>query len=128
MNKIFQLVLLAVFLLAVSPCIWSQQNNASINAAQQDTPDEIGKLKKNCPLKHVIGCAEVIFTGQPVHVAVGSLAPQNGVGAGLALVGHWTTENWRNSWNADSVATANGSWRAGFYLKFVDSRQSDIPI
>jgi hypothetical protein len=94
--------------------------------AKIDPPGELDKLKQSCGAFKFIGCAEVLFTGKPVHIAVGSLAPQNGFGAGLAYVGHKTTENWRTSWNADAVGTMNASWRAGFYLKFVDSREKDI--
>ncbi|HZI56850.1 MAG TPA: hypothetical protein VFF39_08745 [Verrucomicrobiae bacterium] len=102
----------------------SAAQNVTQNAAQEDPPDEIGKFKKNCPFKHLIGCAEVLFTGQPLHIAVGSIAPQNGFGAGLAYVGHKTTDNWRTSWSTDAVASSNGSWRAGLYMKFVDTRMN----
>jgi hypothetical protein len=104
--------------------LWCQQDTTA-NAAKQDPADEIGKFKKNCLFKHVIGCAEVLFTGQPLHIAVGTIAPQNGFASGLAYVGHKDTENWSNSWNADAVASANGSWRAGLYVKFVDTRLVD---
>jgi hypothetical protein len=118
------LLLLMVSVIAAT----AQCQSTSSTVAAQDPSDELGKLKKNCPFKHVMGCAEVLFTGQPVHVAVGTLAPQNGIGVGVAYVGHKTTENWRNSWNADGVGSTNGSWRAGFYVKFVDSRQPDIDV
>jgi hypothetical protein len=98
------------------------QQGTTTNVQQEDPPDEIGKFKKNCPFKHLIGCAEVLFTGQPLHIAVGSIAPQNGFGAGLAYVGHKDSENWSTSWNADAVGSNNGSWRAGLYVKFVDTR------
>jgi hypothetical protein len=42
----------------------------------------------------------------------------------LAYVGHKTTENWRISWDSDAVASNNASWRAGVYLKFVDTHES----
>ena len=64
--------------------------------------------------------------GKPVHVAVGSIAPQNGFGAGLAYLGHKTTDNWRISWNTDAVASINTSWRAGFYFKLVDTHQKPV--
>ena len=73
-------------------------------------------------------CAEVLFTDHPMHIAVGSLAPQNGVGTGLSLVGHWTTLNWRNSWDFDGVGTSNGSWRAGGYLTLVHVHRPKITI
>ncbi len=112
--------ILLVFLLFAG-ALWAQQP-ATPSVAQEDPHDEIGKLKKNCPFKHVMGCAEVLFTGQPLHIAVGSIAPQNGFGVGLAYVGHKTTDNWRISWNSDAVASNNASWRAGLYVKFVDTR------
>ena len=105
---------------------WSQEDGTAASIAEKDSPGELGKLRDNCPIKHVIGCAEVLFTGQPVHIAVGTIAPQNGVGAGVAYLGHKTTDNWRINWNSDAVASSNASWRAGLYVKFVDSRQPDM--
>ena len=64
----------------------------------------------------------------PLHIAVGSIAPQNGFGGGVAYVGHHTTENWRDNWNADAIATGNGSWRAGFYAKFVHTPSEPIIV
>ena len=88
-----------------------------------DDPTETAKLKENCAsfqFSKIGSCAELLFTGHPVHIAVGSLAPQNGFGAGLAFVGFIPpSKSWRPSWNADAVATPNGSWRAGVYFKFV---------
>ncbi|HEY2914581.1 MAG TPA: hypothetical protein VGK21_14555 [Candidatus Angelobacter sp.] len=95
-----------------------------------DPGDEIGQLKKNCPFHSIPGCLQVLFTGQPVHIAVGSIAPQNGFAAGLAYVGghNNVSGNWRNTWNADGVVSPNLSWRTGVYLKFVDSRIKDVGI
>lgn len=105
-----------------------QQARTPVSVAAEDPSTELGQLKKNCLFKHVIGCAEVLITGQPIHLAVGSLPPQNGVGFGLAYVGHKTTDNWRISWNGDGVASPNASWRTGIYVKFVDSRQADVGV
>jgi hypothetical protein len=89
-----------------------------------DNPSELYKLQQSCfNFKGLPDCAEELFTGQPVHIAVGSIAPQNGFGAGVAYVGHKTTENWRTSWDADAVGSINGSWRAGVYLKLVDTKE-----
>jgi hypothetical protein len=107
----------------------AQQPSVDVNVKRQDPGDEIGKLKKNCPFQHIMGCLEVLLTGQPLHVAVGSIAPQNGFGAGLAYVGHKTpNEDWRITWNADAIGSVNGSWRAGMYWKFVDTKLPDIGI
>ena len=93
--------------------------------AAEDPANEWGEIAKNC-LKHVVGCMEVLFTGQPLHIAVGSLAPQNGLAYGLAYVGRKDTKsgNWRISWNGDAVVSSNRSWRAGLFVKFVDSHIS----
>ena len=80
-------------------------------------------FKKGCgnfSLKSIPGCAEVFFTGHPLHIAVGSIAPGNGFGAGPAFVTHYTpNENWRLSFNADAIVSSNGSWRAGVYGKAI---------
>ncbi len=50
--------------------------------------------------------------GQPMHIAVGSLSPQNGFGAGLAFVEHKDYSNeWRATWNAtpSPPPTAHGA-------------------
>ena len=103
----------------------AQQSSTPANTERIDNPSELSKLQTSCfDLKKIADCGEELFTGQPVHIAVGSIAPQNGFGAGLAYVGHKTTENWRVSWNSDAVASGNASWRAGIYLKFVDTHES----
>jgi hypothetical protein len=63
-------------------------------------------------------CGQTLVMGQPMHIAVGSLSPQNGFGAGLAFVEHKDfASEWRDSWDIDALATTNGSWRAGAYMK-----------
>jgi len=67
---------------------------------------------------HLEGTAQTLVTGQPLHIAVGSIAPQNGFGAGLAFVEHKNfSDEWRTSIDVDAIATGNQSWRAGAYLK-----------
>jgi hypothetical protein len=90
-------------------------------------------------LAGIIGCAETLFTGTPFHIAVGSFAPQNGVGFGLAAAemyhptycASWIdfakppaagTRNachWSLNFNAEGLATSNQSWSAGFYMSAV---------
>jgi len=94
-----------------------------------DPPGEGAKLRESCfsfTFSALGSCAEELFTGVPLHVAVGSIAPQDGFGGGVAYVGHHTTDNWRNNWNADAVASGNGSWRAGLYVKFVHTPNEPV--
>jgi hypothetical protein len=67
---------------------------------------------------NLVGIGQTLFTGQPIHIAAGSLSPQNGFGLGLAFgeEKHFANE-WRTTIETDAVATPNQSWRAGAYLK-----------
>jgi hypothetical protein len=128
-----QLLLLSLsiaILAATSAPTRAQQNSPTASTTDRiDSPDELDILKGNCPdIKKLFGCAQELFSGQPVHIAVGSIAPQNGFGAGVAYVGHKTTEYWRDTWNADAVGSINGSWRAGFYMKFVPTEAKGITV
>lgn len=63
-------------------------------------------------------CLQTLVMGQPMHITAGSLAPDDGIAAGLAFVEHKDyTNEWRASWDVDAEATGNGSWRAGAYMK-----------
>jgi hypothetical protein len=107
----------------------AQQPSPAPTPARIDSPSEIDKLKESCfSLMGIPDCAEELFTGTPIHIAVGSIAPQNGFGAGVAYLGHKTTDNWRNSWNADAIGSINGSWRAGFYMKFVHTPNNPVGV
>ena len=107
----------------------SQAPTPASPTATVDSPNETDKLKQSCgafTFKAVPDCVEEVLTGQPVHIAVGSIAPQNGFGAGLAYVKNKNTENWRINSDLDAVASNNASWRAGAYVKFVHSGQALI--
>jgi hypothetical protein len=63
-------------------------------------------------------CGQTLVMGQPMHITVGSLAPQNGIAAGLAFVEHKNfSDEWRTTYDIDGQASGNGSWRAGAYMK-----------
>ncbi len=87
-------------------------------------------------LRGIPGCAQTLFSGTPFHIAVGSLAPQNGIGAGLAFAefyhptycaswvdfthdapaGRRNACHWSLNISADGQASENASWRTGIYL------------
>jgi len=121
----------ACFLL-LSSAARAQDNPPPAPVPNVDNPAETSKFKESCTsfsFSSLGGCAELLFTGKPLHIAVGSLAPQNGFGAGLAWVGFIApTENWVPSYNLDAVATPNGSWRAGAYFKFVHTHRPKIIV
>jgi hypothetical protein len=78
---------------------------------------------------HLVDIGQTLVTGQPIHIALGSLAPQNGFGAGLAFVEHkdFKSEQ-RMTFDVDAVATPNLSWRAGSYLTTYKLPQSNQTI
>jgi hypothetical protein len=77
----------------------------------------------------VASCADTLFTDHPMHIAAGSIAPQNGFGLGPAFVAHWTpNDSWRLSWDVDAVASTNASWRAGAYMTAVWDRHRHIVV
>ncbi len=110
--RIASLLLLASF----SLCAQESQLGADFRHEKED-------FQNSCSgsfFKAVSGCAQTLFTDHPLHIAVGSIAPQNGFAAGPAFVAHYTpNERWRLSWDADAVASKNSSWRAGVYMKAV---------
>lgn len=101
---------------------------------QAELRGEGDRFQKNCLHPSSLfgalgGCGQVLFTDHPLHIAAGSLAPQNGFGAGVALTTHYTpNENWRLFFDLDGVATINGSWRAGAYMTAVLIRHPQIVV
>jgi hypothetical protein len=58
--------------------------------------------------------------GKPLHVALGSIAPQNGFSAGPAFTHERNyTNGWTLKYNADAVVSTNQSYRAGLYMKAI---------
>ena len=124
MRKLTLILALLALQSAVAPAQESQ-----IHA---DFRGEATRFKLSCDgftFKKIPGCADLLFTDHPLHIAAGSIAPQNGFGAGGAYVGHYTpNELWRTSWDADAIASDNGSWRAGFYFKAIHTPIKKIKI
>jgi hypothetical protein len=79
-------------------------------------------------LKAIPMCGYTLFTDHPLHIAAGSLPPQNGFGLGGAFVWAQETRNWRLSWDLDAVgATSGGAWRAGGYMKLIHTPHPTKP-
>jgi len=78
--------------------------------------------------KLVTGCAYELFTDHPLHIAAGSMPPQNGFGLGGAFVADKNTKNWRLTWDVDAVGSTNASWRAGGYMKLIHTPKEEIHV
>lgn len=79
-------------------------------------------------LKTVPGCGYELFTDHPLHIAAGSMPPQNGFGLGGAFVWSKNTKNWRLSADVDAVGATSGAWRAGAYLKLIHTPRETIHV
>jgi hypothetical protein len=108
---------LAVMLLLVSTAALAQES--WVHADFRREGERVADACKFHNLMSVGSCAYTLFTDHPLHIAAGSMPPQNGFGLGAAYVATRNTKNWRLSWNADAVGATSGAWRAGGYLKLV---------
>ena len=96
------------------------QNESAFHAELRREGERLKETCSELNLKQIGGCAVALATDHPLHVSFGTLAPQNGVGFGPALVMHHTpNENWRLNWSADFAGAFSGGWRTGAYLKIV---------
>jgi len=116
---------LAVILLSAATAIGQE---TELGADFRGEHDRVGEACGN-GLKGIGGCIEELFTDHPVHIAVGSIAPDNGFGAGLAFIPHYTpNENWRLTWDLDAIGSSNASWRAGAYMKIIHTPVEHIMV
>jgi hypothetical protein len=114
-----------VLLCLASTCAMAQKN-----WLQEDFRREGERVGDACnaSFKAVPGCAIELFTDHPLHIAAGSMPPQNGFGLGGAFVAARNTKNWRLNWDVDAVGAFSGSWRAGGYMKLVHTPAEPIHV
>jgi hypothetical protein len=111
-------ILAALLITAVAAPAFAQETQFESDVRRER--EDIAQSCSEVNVKALGGCAYTLATESPFHVALGSLAPQNGFAFGLGFDEHYTpNESWRITWNADAVATLSGSWRGGAYMKFV---------
>ena len=108
---------LGVMLLLVSTAALAQES--WVHADFRREGERVADACKFHSFMSVGSCAYTLFTDHPLHIAAGSMPPQNGFGLGASYVATRNTKNWRLSWNADAVGATSGAWRAGGYLTLV---------
>jgi hypothetical protein len=90
--------------------------------------ERMAEACKGTGVKGIPGCAIELFTDHPLHIAAGSMPPQNGFALGAAFVAGKNTKNWRMTWDVDAVGSVNGSFRAGGYMKMIHTPPQNIPV
>jgi hypothetical protein len=116
------------------------QGNPPPPAQPSPTPQHEGELAADFRHEHEhfsgscvgfkspFGCLQTLFTDHPLHIAVGSIAPQNGFAAGLALVTHKDLKHYYLKWDFDAVGSSNASWRAGGYMKIIPVKEKPVIV
>src|SRR5258708_3967990 len=113
-------------MMAVAQIAWTQES--ALHADFRRESERVSDACKGFNFKAVPGCAIELFTDHPLHIAAGSMPPQNGFGLGGAFVWAKNTKNWRLSWDVDAVGAFSGSWRTGGYMKLVHTPNEPVKV
>jgi hypothetical protein len=123
---------MVVFLWLFSAVALAQESGLQADFRRES--ERLADACKSFSVKGVPGCAYELFTDHPLHIAAGSMPPQNGFGLGAAFVAGKNTTNWRLSWDVDAVGAVSavnapsGSWRAGGYMKLIHTPKQEIQV
>jgi hypothetical protein len=117
-------MMLALCLITVS--VFAQEG--ALHADFRREGERVSEACKFSGAKALPGCAIQLFTDHPLHVAAGSMPPQNGFALGGAFVAGKNTKNWRMTWDIDAVGSMNKSFRAGGYMKLIHTPPQEIHV
>jgi hypothetical protein len=109
----------SVACLMLSACTLAWPQESALHAELRREGERVADACGTFSFKSIPTCAYTLFTDHPLHIAAGSMPPQNGFGLGGAFVWSKNPGHWRMSWDVDATGASSGSWRAGGYMKMV---------
>ncbi|QNI33275.1 hypothetical protein H7849_04740 [Alloacidobacterium dinghuense] len=116
----------AVILWLTSLLAFAQEGKLQADFRRES--ERVAEACKGTGVKGIPGCSIELFTDHPLHIAAGSMSPQNGFALGAAFVAGQNTKNWRMTWDVDAVGSVNGSFRAGGYMKMIHTPPENIHV
>lgn len=115
-----------ILLWLASTVAWAQES--TLHADFRRESERAASACDGFSVKALGACGVELFTDHPLHIAAGSMAPQNGFGFGGAFVTSHNTKTWRLSWDLDAVSATSGARRAGGYMKMVHTPNEPVHV